>query len=195
MVQTFPAVRRAAGGGTWLFALVAFVMSSAAAGALLGFLLGSFGQLAPAPLRLVLLLVTAGLATALEFHVPLPRPQRRAQVPSGWRRLPPVAFTSFYGALLGAGVFTYVPHATFYVVLAGAVVVGPTAGAFLMLIYGISRAVPVLLTIRWPIERAALAGLSLTRWGRPVRRLNAIALLAATLSFGVNLLGRLPAVF
>lgn len=194
MVQTFPAVRRATNGWTVTLALTAFITSSAGAGAVLGLILGVAGQLIPLPFRGGLLVGTALIAVAIELGLPLPRPQRRRQVPSAWRdRLPPPVFVSLYGALLGAGVFTFVPHATLYVVLAGAALAGPLPGAFIMLVYGGARSLPVLWTIHWQIDDAAYGGLALTRWDRSVRRVNAAAVVAATVVFGWSgLLGWLP---
>lgn len=67
------------------------------------------------------------------------------QVPAEWvrrRRFAPIV----WGLLLGTGLTTYMPHPAYFGVLLMALMLPFPAGVALMAIYGVSRAVPTLLT-------------------------------------------------
>ena len=103
----------------------------------------------------------------------LPLPDLRRQVPEPWRREKPLAFwSSGYGVILGSGVGTFQPVATFWVVCAGAVGLGRPAGAALCLVpFGVGRALMVAFPGGDPLRRLAGAH-------RLLRPVNAAALLA-----------------
>ena len=69
-----------------------------------------------------------------------PLPQRHAQVPRRWTLWRPHRVAVAFGAMLGAGVFTYLHQATMYV-LGGVVVLfaSPAVGALLGGTYGLTR--------------------------------------------------------
>ncbi len=137
----------------WLARVVVYVLASALGGALLGLLLALLGK----PLRLLffgreaipvaLLAVTALLYALHEVGVlRLPAPQSNWQVPNSWGVNYPLVGTFFYGLALGAGVFTFIPFAGFYLLLgwellAASLKVGLLLGA----LYGLVRGLPAML--------------------------------------------------
>jgi hypothetical protein len=177
MVQTFPAVRRASSRFGLAMALTTFIASSALGGAGVGLALGYLGNALSVADRTALSFAAIAVAMAIDLRM-LPRLQRARQVPSAWRdRMPPPVFVTLYGAMLGTGLLTYIPHSTFYIVLVGAATSGPLGGALIMIVYGLTRALPVLWSVRWPVELAARNGLLLASWDQSIRRLNRAAVL------------------
>jgi hypothetical protein len=92
----------------------------------------------------------AAAAIVLELRGRLaPLPQRHAQLPSRWMRWRSrTGLGLAFGLLLGAGVFTYLHHATAYVL--GAILVlsaSPLVGAIAGAIYGLARA--AMLALAW----------------------------------------------
>jgi len=158
-------------------ALALFTGGAVAAAAALGALLGALGSLLPDGRTALLLVAGLALLAALREAglVRLPLPQLRRQVPDRWRaELPLPAWSSLYGAGLGAGVFTYQPVATFWVACAGAVALGrPLVAAGCFALYGVGRAAMVVLPSRGD---AAGGAERLARHALSVRRLNAAAL-------------------
>jgi hypothetical protein len=49
-----------------------------------------------------------------------------------------------FGLILGAGIFTFIPFTSFYLLLVWELLAGPVAGAVLGGAYGLARALPVL---------------------------------------------------
>ncbi len=161
-----------------LVALALFALGAVAASAALGAVLGLAGAAVGTGPALVLALVLAVLGTLREAGVlRVPLPQSRRQVPERWRaELPLPVWSVGYGAGLGLGVFTYQPVATFWVACAAALALGrPVAGAVAFALYGVGRAVVLLLPARRGADPAAIAeGLSAQR--STVLRVNAVAL-------------------
>ncbi|HEX2505883.1 MAG TPA: hypothetical protein VHK22_06725 [Gaiellaceae bacterium] len=156
-----------------LFAVGA-VLASAALGAVLGLAGAAIGR-GPA---LALALVLAVLGALREAGVlRLPIPQSRRQVPERWRSELPLPLWSLgYGAGLGVGVLTYQPVATFWVACAAALALGrPLAGAAAFALYGVGRAVVLLLPARPGADPAAIAE-RLAGRRRALLRANAVAL-------------------
>jgi|SRR3954447_263453 hypothetical protein len=93
-------------------------------------------------------LIAAAIALERKGRV-RPLPQRHAQVPRAWTLWPSrVRLGLAFGFLLGAGVFTYLHHATAYV-LGALIVLSPnlTAGVVIGCAYGATRA--FLLGVAW----------------------------------------------
>lgn len=138
-------------------------------------------------LNTYLLSVVVGLmALIYSLHelslVSLPHPERQKQVPVWWKyRFHPYTMAGLFGFLLGIGFMTFIPTATFYIVMLIAVFSGSLIySTSIFLLFGIARAMPLGLvgrTIRGvqTIERFQ-AFISLTK---PVVRQFNGALLAA----------------
>src|SRR5690348_4733571 len=122
---------------TWGVTLTAFALGASLAGAAVGALLGTLGDLAiphaSTRARLIALAVAAGLALALDLARTVPGPRRQVNERwldeyRGW------VYGLGYGAQLGLGVTTIVASAATYLMLgaaflsggalAGAIVVG-----------------------------------------------------------------------
>ena len=83
-------------------------------------------------------------------------PQIHWQVPAQWARRGKTMQMLLYGGVLGAEVFTLIPYATFYVLVALELAQGPRSGAVVGLIYGIARTAPVALSaIRVGVARSS----------------------------------------
>src|SRR5919109_1457042 len=106
-------------------AIALFAASAVTAAAGLGALLGAAGTSFGAR-RLVLVAAALALLAAVREAglVRLPLPQRRRQVPEGWRfRLPLPLWATGYGGGLGLGFLTHQPVSTFWVACAGALAI------------------------------------------------------------------------
>ncbi|HEX8230735.1 MAG TPA: hypothetical protein VF826_15670 [Chloroflexia bacterium] len=110
---------------------------------------------------IVILGVAALLFALHELNiVRLPSPQVGWQVPASWMRRSRLLGNTLYGLVLGAGVFTFIPFASFYLLLALEFVVGAVdlrAAVALGMVYGIMRGLP-----------AVLGGISMLRLQNPV---------------------------
>jgi hypothetical protein len=159
-------------------ALALFAGGAILAAALVGALLGALGALLPGGRATLVAVAALALAAAAREAglLRLPLPQVRRQVPDSWRgSLPLPAWSSLYGAGLGAGFFTYQPVATFWVACAGAVAIGrPLVAAACFALFGVGRALMVVLPSRG--ADPALAAARLAGRAAAVRRLNAAAL-------------------
>ena len=122
--------------------------TAAASGAATGFLyttivyLLSFG-LPPAIKGGGLALISA----AFVFHewnwIRLKVPENRWQVPHTWVSGPPMRNMAVWGLILGAGIFTYIPHITFHLLyLYLGFFKEPVYGLLFGALYGFSRAIP-----------------------------------------------------
>lgn len=129
----------------WLVAVAAFAAGAVAAGATLGWALGSAAAWAGGGgtrAAWAAAAVVAGYAAREIGLVRLPIPQLRRQVPQRWREVLPLPATGFlYGAGLGVGFVTYVPVATFAAVVAAIVLADPAAGAVALGAFGAGRAI------------------------------------------------------
>ena len=158
-------------------AILLFALGAAGAAAALGGLLGVVGSAMPARWAVETAVALAVLGALRESGaVRLPLPALRRQVPELWRREKPLAFWSTgYGVILGSGVGTFQPVATFWVVCTGAMALGrPAAAALCLVPFGLGRALMVAFPGDDPLRRLAGAhGL--------LRPVNAVALLAFAL--------------
>lgn len=130
----------------WLFTTGVFVTSAAVAGALGGSLVGMLGTYMPHIPAVSALVFAALLAAMIDSGaLPIPIPTPRRSVPeSWWTRHPRPIAALMYGSILGMGVTTFVPFASFYFLLVASFVLGPSFGALIGFTYGISRSLPVL---------------------------------------------------
>lgn len=153
---------------SWLARVVMYGAGTTVGAALLALMVGMLG----AGLRALLpglsvelgvgVLGVAALVFALhELNiVRLPAPQVGWQVPASWMRRSRLLGNTLYGLVLGAGIFTFIPFASFYVLLALELVVGMVdlrAAVMLGMVYGIMRGLP-----------AILGGISMLRLQNPV---------------------------
>ncbi len=155
-----------------MIAVALFAIGAVTTAATLGALLGRAGGALPYRATLIGATVVAVAAILRESGVVrVGVPAVRRQVPEGWRRERPLALWSLgYGAILGAGVGTFVPTATFWAVCAGAVALGnPMTAAACMAAFGLGRALMVVGAGDDPIAR-------LGRGHRLVRPANVAAL-------------------
>lgn len=110
---------------------------------------------------IVILGVAALLFALHELNiVRLPSPQVGWQVPAWWMRRSRLLGNTLYGLVLGAGVFTFIPFASFYLLMALEFVAGAAdlrAAVALGMVYGIMRGLP-----------AVLGGISMLRLQNPV---------------------------
>jgi sulfite exporter TauE/SafE len=147
----------------WLARGVLYVLAATAGGAALGALMGLLGAalqpLVPLPLALALavaLAVAYGLHEARVWR--LPHPERQWQVPNSWIVRRPLLGAVAFGLVIGAGVFTFIPFTSFYILLAWQALSGsPLVGALLGGVYGLARALPV------------VTGAVVTRRGGPIQ--------------------------
>ncbi len=135
----------------WLLRSVIYILGSVLGGISVGLLLSALGG----PLHglfqsnIVAGLILGGFALLYAAHelgwLRLPAPQSNWQVPNSWGVNRPIVGTFFYGYMLGAGVFTFIPYASFYVLLAWYLLAGNLAvGLLLGTLYGFARGVFVL---------------------------------------------------
>ena len=160
----------------WFESSVVFVSSTSASGALLGIVVGWVGQLVMGSVTPIwshtLLAGTAAILALVEIGVlPIRLPSASRSVPQRWwLRYGPKTAALAYGAVLGLGITTAIPFASFYLLLAGMMVTGPVGGAVIGASYGFGRAsaVPLssalfLLNVepvhlgRWILNRRPLA--------------------------------------
>jgi len=116
--------------------------------------------------------------------VQFPSPQIGWQVPKSWMHPSRLVGNTLYGLVLGMGIFTFIPFASFYVLLAWELIAGAMslqAAVTLGMIYGFARGLP-----------AVVGGISMLRGSYPLpvsnwliahlgwwHALNAIALVVA----------------
>jgi hypothetical protein len=133
----------------WLVRGAVYIAAATLAGAAVGALAGSAGSLLRAALPfgwlagpVLVLAVAYGLHELGVWR--LPQPERAWQVPNEWIVRRPLLGAAAFGLILGAGVFTFIPFTSFYLVLAWeALVADPVAGAWIGAAYGLARSLPV----------------------------------------------------
>jgi hypothetical protein len=134
----------------WVGALVVQAMGSTVAAAAVGGVVGWAGGLWTEPRQLVstavagaVLAALAGLADVSGLRVP----SSKRSVPKSWfDRWGTLRSSALYGSILGLGLSTVVPFASYYWLLAFAFLVGTGGyGALLLGAYGLGRTVSVLL--------------------------------------------------
>lgn len=179
---------------TRLGAALIYSITSTVVAACLGLVISLVGQAALQGAPLVLVppfFILLGLRELGLFRW-LPVPTRSWQVPDRWvrdARLAPVV----WGAFLGSGFATWMPHASFYGLLMLAAILPFPAGVILLALYGFNRSVPAIvaaISARCSDYVALSMSLRLRLLGH---MLNAAACVALGSAVGVLLLGlRLP---
>jgi hypothetical protein len=134
-------------GASWTRTVTAYVVASAAGGAVIGAALGGIGSLLPGIRSTAAVMVVAALAALAALSEVRGRPPSlHRQVDEGW-------LTSYrdwvcgvgFGFQLGLGAVTIATSASLYLTwLLELVVASPSAGALLGLLFGLARAVPIL---------------------------------------------------
>ncbi|MDQ3707679.1 MAG: hypothetical protein M3437_21090 [Chloroflexota bacterium] len=153
---------------SWLARVVMYAVGTLVGAALTSLLVGLAGGWfyalsgrAALEASVVILGVAALLFALHELNVVrLPAPQVGWQVPASWMRRSRLLGNTLYGLVLGAGIFTFIPFASFYLLLALEFVAGAAdlrAAVALGMVYGIMRGLP-----------AVLGGISMLRLQNPV---------------------------
>jgi len=134
-------------GASWTRTVTAYVVASAAGGAVIGAALGGIGSLLPGITSTAAVMVVAVLAALAALSELRGRPPSlHRQVDEGW-------LTSYrdwvcgvgFGFQLGLGAVTIATSASLYLTwLLELVVASPSVGALLGLLFGLARAVPIL---------------------------------------------------
>jgi hypothetical protein len=141
----------------WSVSAPAYVVGSAAGGLAVGALAGGLGALLLAavdvgtPARLVVLVAALVLGLLVELRVGgLRPPGPKRQVNEDWLEVyREWVYGAGFGLQLGAAVLTQVATAATWVMLLAAALSGSVAvGAVVGVVFGLVRAVPVLLTLR-----------------------------------------------
>ena len=135
----------------WLIRSFVYIIGSVLGGVSVGLLVSALGGLLHGLFQsnLMAALVLGLFALLYAAHelgwLSLPAPQSNWQVPNSWGVEHPIAGTMLYGYTLGAGVFTFIPYASFYVLLAWYLLAGDIwTGLLLGAVYGLARGVFVL---------------------------------------------------
>lgn len=141
---------------SWVARVVMYTAASAVGASLLALLLGLVGL----ELRLALpafgyqwavgVLGVGSLLYALhELNIlHLPNPELKWQVPRVWMRPGRLVGNIAYGLVLGTGVLTFIPFASFYILLAWEIAAGAVslqAAVAIGMVYGLARGVPSVL--------------------------------------------------
>jgi sulfite exporter TauE/SafE len=153
MLSSISPVGEATRGQRWWLTAAAYLVGSALGGAAIGGALGALGSLATAPLPLWVVAVVLGLVGAAGLVAdaglaPFGLPSRRRQVNERWLgTYRGWVYGAGFGLQLGLGVVTVVPASITYVVLAAAALSGSwLAGLAIGTVFGLTRALPLLLT-------------------------------------------------
>jgi hypothetical protein len=177
-----------------------WIVGHAAGGAVIGALLGWAGSHLSGPAQwaglgaLCLLCLIWALAELRLVSVPMP--QWRRQVPRTWLgRLPWDIVALGYGVQLGSGIATRIKVTTIYAALACALLAGSaSAGAAVMAVFGIIRALPALLAgpaVASP-ERSRRMAARVDAYAAAVTGVNAAALIGAGIALSWTLWSALP---
>jgi cytochrome c biogenesis protein CcdA len=168
------------GRARWRLALFAYGACAAITAAAFGALLGMGGralrQQLPIEHGAVVLSIIVLVAAVHELGVVrIPWPQRRWQVPSSWRFIAPRWIPSaLYGLLLGPGVLTYIPVATYYVLVAMAIfITDPGCAAAVFVLFAVAQLVPLYLVGRGA-ETFDAAAARITTWSSHRMRLHRV---------------------
>jgi hypothetical protein len=168
--------------------LLVHALGATLAGSALGLLLGAAGAVVGLSWSgtepIVVLLVTTTYAARELLGIPVPLPQRRAQVPDWWRTFFGTRVAAFlYGVGLGAGFLTYLSHGTFVAVALCALVSGdPLLGALLCAPFGAARAAAIVAT-----GGAGSDGVEAVATSAWPRATNGVALLGIVLAASLTL--------
>jgi hypothetical protein len=186
MVETITPVVHGGRRSRYLRSVAIHTLATTVAAGAVGLLLGALGALVGGPWSpegsIVLGVIAAVYAARELFHLPIPLPDRKAQVPAWWRSFyGPDVTAALYGLGLGPGFLTYLTFGTYAAVLAGSFVAAdPLLGALISAPFGFARGLSILVGMRARNEEmSAVIADRLTMAGvrRPPRLINGVALL------------------
>ncbi len=130
----------------WLIRSIVYIVGSVLGGVSVGLLVSALGGWLQGLFQniSVAALVLGSFALLYAAHelnwLPMPAPQSNWQVPNSWGVEHPIGGTLLYGYTLGAGVFTFIPYASFYVLFAWYLLAGDLWVGFLLgSVYGLAR--------------------------------------------------------
>jgi hypothetical protein len=140
----------------WLWRVFMYTAGATVGASLLALLLGWFGQTLHALLPWFSYTWAVGIMGVCAFIFALKElnilkmwtPQIGWQVPASWMRTSRVVGNTLYGLVLGAGIFTFIPFASFYLLLMWEVAAGAAslqAAVLLGMVYGVSRGITSIL--------------------------------------------------
>lgn len=131
-------------GNRYAVTMTAYVVGSVLGGALVGALLGALGSLLPLSRTAALLTAAAVCLVAAVADASGRVPSYRRQVDEDWlTRYRGWVYGAGFGLQLGAAVTTIVTSALTYAALAVALLTGsPAAGAAVLVMFAVTRAVP-----------------------------------------------------
>ena len=187
MVETITPVVHGGRRFRYLRSVAIHTLAATVAAGTVGLLLGALGALVGGPWSPegpIVLGATAAIYAARElFRLPIPLPDRKAQVPAWWRGFyGPDVTAALYGLGLGPGFLTYLTFGTYAAVLAGSFVASdPLLGALISAPFGFARGLSILVGMSATNEEmSAVIADRLTMAGvrSPPRLINAAALLA-----------------
>jgi|SRR5687768_10714190 len=139
----------------WVVRVIMYTAGSMVGASLMALLLGYAGQ----GIRALFPGISVGWVvgflgvTALVFalqelgFIKLPMPQVGWQVPKSWQKSSRLTGNTLYGIVLGAGIFTYIPFASFYLLLMWYMAAGAVslqAAVLLGMAYGLFRGIPAI---------------------------------------------------
>ncbi|MEA2576397.1 MAG: hypothetical protein QOH93_3695 [Chloroflexia bacterium] len=153
---------------SWLMRVVMYAAGTTVGAALTALVIGQLGAwlygLAGRPGLEISIVVLGVAALVFALHelniIRLPAPQVGWQVPASWMRRSRLLGNTLYGLVLGAGAFTFIPFASFYLLLALEFVAGAVdlrAAVGIGMVYGVMRGLP-----------AVLGGISMLRLQNPL---------------------------
>lgn len=161
MVETIAPVVHGNKRSRYFSSVALHALGATLTAAAVGGLLGASGLVLGAPwgiagaIAIAVVALVYGLREA--FRLPVPLPDRQAQVPEWWRTFysPPVS-AFLYGAGLGIGFLTYLSFGTYVAVSAAALASGsPLVGALLCAPFGLARGLSVVIAAQAGPERDA----------------------------------------
>ena len=186
MVETITPVVHGGRRFRYLRSVAIHTLAATVAAGTVGLLLGALGALVGGPWSpegpMVLGAIAAIYAARELFRLPIPLPDRKAQVPAWWRSFyGPDVTAALYGFGLGPGFLTYLTFGTYAAVLAGSFIAAdPLLGALISAPFGFARGLSILVGMRATDEEmSAVIADRLTMAGvkPPPRLINALALL------------------
>lgn len=153
MVETITPVVHGGRHSRFLRSVAIHTLGATAAAGTVGLLLGALGAVLGGPWTVgpVVLGAIALVYAAREFfRLPIPLPDRKAQVPEWWRSFyGPDVTAGLYGLGLGPGFLTYLTFGTYAAVLAGAFISSdPLLGAAISAPFGFARGLSILVGMR-----------------------------------------------
>ena len=136
----------------WLAIFIVYLFCSTLSAGFTGSIIGTLGYYflpdASQPFTLFTLGICSITFALHEIGVfQLRLPCHRWQVPGNWRiRFRPWKFSVLYGAILGAGLFTYIRSTTFFLaIFVTLLVADPVESAFIFAAYGVAQSLPPLI--------------------------------------------------